>query len=579
MKKTIFLLLLCLFSAAAFAQQNITDSVRGIAADSRLDVRTKVEKIRSAMGSVQKDSREKLDIYYATVLPLIKKIRDDKAHDEEMARAYLYISGLWYNEEEMERVKGTADTTLVYAERTGNDTLRANAYKWFAQWHMFAGSVETAHEYFYKAADIYERLGKDTEFSSTFFNLASGHVQIRDYEGLEKIVKRLRQFGNGNLSKTFLYYQYQIESAYYHLMYEAFPEVEAYRDSSVLYLKNGLKIAEKYAGELDGRVEVAWGYYNVVVSYLVDFDPPQLDSVEHYLRKMESSVEITTSDENDRREMQISINDTKAWLHYYRGEYAAAERKMFEVLDLLAMQTDPNMVIPEYSEAYAFLAELYEQTGRPAAALKYQKLYNENQSKRFGEEKMYALKELNTKYEVEKKEARIDELNREKAYTQRIFLLTLGISIALLVVVVLLIAALRLRKRSAEQRLYEMALEAEQRLEELGRRKEEKMRRKSSEVITDKVRAIIESSALTPPVKRKYLDQLAALDTARLEETFSTLPDTITPMDMKYIVCFMTGIDVPDISTMLNIEPASVYTVRYRIKKKFRDRSLPDSMI
>jgi len=38
---------------------------------------------------------------------------------------------------------------------------------------------------------------------------------------------------------------------------------------------------------------------------------------------------------------------------------------------------------------------------------------------------------------------------------------------------------------------------------------------------------------------------------------------------MKYIVCFVAAVDVKAISLLFNIEPASVYTARYRIKKKF----------
>jgi len=40
---------------------------------------------------------------------------------------------------------------------------------------------------------------------------------------------------------------------------------------------------------------------------------------------------------------------------------------------------------------------------------------------------------------------------------------------------------------------------------------------------------------------------------------------------MKYIICFAIEMEVQDMSLLFNVEPASIYTVRYRIKKKFGD--------
>ena len=40
---------------------------------------------------------------------------------------------------------------------------------------------------------------------------------------------------------------------------------------------------------------------------------------------------------------------------------------------------------------------------------------------------------------------------------------------------------------------------------------------------------------------------------------------------MKYILCFYIDMMVRDISLTFNVEVASIYTVRYRIRKKFKD--------
>lgn len=578
MKKVICLLLLCFLPAAAFSQETVADSIRAIQKDGRLDAVAKVRKIHSALKNEESGADEKLDLYYNILIPEIKKIKQEDAYNEEMGDAYRYLSDLYFRNGDFAALKGTLDTAMVHIEKVRNDTIRAAFYKQYGAWHLYSESVETGHRYYYKAIDLFEKLCKKDEISSAFLEIANTHAQMRDYEALWKVVSRLREMNDENVSNTFLYHLYQITGAYYHLMYEAFPKTEAYRDSTVLYMKKSIYIVENFREQLSAKVDIAWSYYNLMVVYTNNFDPPLIDSAEHYLNKIKNLDLSYYTEENDRTELLISVYDMEAWLHHQRGEYAAAEKKMLEVLDLIEGQNDPNMVIPERSEAYDFLAMLYEETSRPAEALKYRKLLAENQAERFSQEKMYALKELNTKYEVEKKEAHIEELKKEKEYAHRIFLLTLFISAALLLVVVLLVAALRLRWKNAQQKLYEKALVAEQRLEELESEREQKTKRNNSVVITDKIRKIIESSGMDADVKQKYLKELTCLDTGELEQTFDSLPE-LTPMDMKYIVCFSIGMDVQDISAIFNIEPASVYTVRYRIKKKSKESTRLDFLV
>ena len=48
---------------------------------------------------------------------------------------------------------------------------------------------------------------------------------------------------------------------------------------------------------------------------------------------------------------------------------------------------------------------------------------------------------------------------------------------------------------------------------------------------------------------------------------------------MKYILCFAADIDTADIALVFNVEPASVRTVRYRIKKKINKENAIFSLI
>ena len=43
----------------------------------------------------------------------------------------------------------------------------------------------------------------------------------------------------------------------------------------------------------------------------------------------------------------------------------------------------------------------------------------------------------------------------------------------------------------------------------------------------------------------------------------------LTESDKRYMICFIVGMSMADIATIFHVEPTSLYTMKYRIKKKF----------
>ena len=77
---------------------------------------------------------------------------------------------------------------------------------------------------------------------------------------------------------------------------------------------------------------------------------------------------------------------------------------------------------------------------------------------------------------------------------------------------------------------------------------------------------------LEPDLKENYCGKLFGLASDEgLIMIFLSCDCKITPMDMKYILCFYIDMMVRDISLTFNVEVASIYTVRCRIRKKFKD--------
>lgn len=85
----------------------------------------------------------------------------------------------------------------------------------------------------------------------------------------------------------------------------------------------------------------------------------------------------------------------------------------------------------------------------------------------------------------------------------------------------------------------------------------------------EKIARRVSASAIDTGAKNIYMDSLSHLDDALLENTYRNSEVRLTALDMKYIICFNAGMNAHDIGIMFNIEPASVTTARYRIRKKF----------
>jgi hypothetical protein len=165
----------------------------------------------------------------------------------------------------------------------------------------------------------------------------------------------------------------------------------------------------------------------------------------------------------------------------------------------------------------------------------------------------------------------IQALIKEKAAARRILLLVIGLLTALLTTSVLMIFSNRLKRKNTEQQLYETALLAELSQSELEKvqKVQQQLEQNPVKNSIEKITWLVEESLIESITKKTYFEHLARIDVQLLEQAYQTSNVKITTMDMKYIICFAADMDVKDISLLFNVEPASVHTVRYRIRKKF----------
>lgn len=440
-----------------------------------------------------------------------------------------------------------------------DDSLTAELYFRIGRSLSGSGSLSEAHDYLIRAMSVYSSLGGDwaaSRYSVCLYLMATTHLNQSDTAAMRKIVDEMAAFAAGHYDNISVQYDYHsVLQAYHSVIFS-----HTGRREDIELSMSAAKRAIYYQSQMTRdewvkyKINPIWVYYNVAVCYDLYYTPMPLDSIEKYIGLAYIALEKWKPIRADSLEVSVSLDDERAWLAYYRKDYESAIAIMDGVLDMLSEveRLSANTVVTERGEVYSFLVEVYGAMGDYRRALEYQQLLEENNARRFDAEKSRAIHEVEVKYEVEKKERDMQHLSEQNATMRRIVVWTAVAAVLLFFVLLLVVVVLRQRHIVAEQRHYEAALEADNRREA-----------KSMDVqkYIDRLKMDFPAyGALFDSVNTDYLNSVM---------NGATVP--LTAMDMRYIICFLSGLKPVQIAAMMNVEPASVYTVRYRLKKKVGD--------
>lgn len=400
------------------------------------------------------------------------------------------------------------------------------------------GMAEEAQTYALKAQEVFMEAGLYGMASLCLYERCIAYNSIGDTAHMAQLLGELADLVVRDTSALTQFNYYSIRFAYLAAI-EA--DIETITDAG----RRSIAAVERIANYRDYFIVPAWNYYNQALIYDLRFSPPLTDSIEKYLSLAQASA-MKERMLVDRQEAMISIGDERAWLYYYKNDYARAEAQMQHVLALLdsvAAQGSPASIITERGEAYSFFVELYTTQGKYKQALEWQQRLTENNQERYSLDRQRVLDEVQTRYEVEKKEMVIRHQS-----TAIILLVALG-SVALLTLIAVVLA-IWYRKRETEEELYAKALEVE------NMRNVEPI-----EALRDSlIREIRHNDAVR--------ERMATLDLETFNRQIASATNLST-MDKRYLLCFAAGLTAEQVASVFNVEPASVYTVRYRIKKKF----------
>jgi tetratricopeptide (TPR) repeat protein len=417
------------------------------------------------------------------------------------------------------------------------------------------GKAADAQKKLIRAYDIFVAAENWDMASMCLYERAIDYMNIGDWANMSVQCEALHSLYDEHHSTIVGYNYHSVASGYY-----------SYMDSIDLAIEHGrraIEWLEQIPNPHAYNILPVWSYYNMAFFYDMYFQPPMVDSIRYYLNRARASI-VGSRTREDSLEALISIVDLEAWQEYYEKDYQQAEAMMKEVLTMIDMvaQISPNTVVTERGEAYKFMAMIHQEQGHWREALVYQQQVLENNELRYDADKRKVLQEVQTQYEVEKQQLEMDKLEAENR-THRWVMVTLGLLVLLLVIGYWLLI---MGRRNAEAKLYEAALEADNMRQALHAL-ESKTDIDPLQVLVDELVVQLESGRKRSYVSRA-VQQLRSLDLSHIQMMLSH-GQKITTMDKRYILCFAAGMSVEEIADFMSLEPASVYTVRYRLRKKF----------
>ncbi|MDL2241703.1 hypothetical protein LJB91_02210 [Bacteroidales bacterium OttesenSCG-928-L03] len=576
--------LFILVGQTLFPNEFNRDSARLVLSDQTLDLDQRAMIVFEKAPFVN-SAEERHVIYEELLLPYVEKeIKDPVRYSTykitlhlALIRVYSYYQDVEAKVRNMEAAVAIAeksekeiDTSLDDEKTRLYNNARANVYRINGQMHSQIGSPGIGHEYLYKAIRIYESIGSYERAVNCLYMVAIDFTQIGDANGLHKVVNEMQE----NLQKdrdnySIRYNLHATETSYYDVLLKQDSIVNyAIVDSLIQATRRSIFIIENHRDKIATNMVPAWVYYALASAYN-EYHPQKTDSIFLYLDKTLGAK--LDWDPVSSKEVDISVNRLKAIVYFREKQYSLAEQEILSVLQMMDEMNGRNPIQPDYMQAYRLMVDISGQKQDYKEALKYMTLLRETEQRMYDQNKINAINDVTAKYETEKKEARILNLLSEKKAAQHILWLTIGLAIALLIAFVFVILFNRLKRKSIEQRLYETALTAELRQNELEKIQSLTAQLEQNPVqnTIENISELISSSLIDKDEKKKYLERINKIDSKLLQQVYQTAKVKITNMDMKYIICFSADMDVKDISLLFNIEPASVHTVRYRIRKKF----------
>lgn len=364
-------------------------------------------------------------------------------------------------------VKSLADSMSFYAEKSGDENLKARAINNQASHFFLIKDIQNALKFYNLSIDKYQEIGNEKEVAGVLINVANCYGELGDLEQSMKMHLRSLRIQE-KLGIT----GYSLANNYFNIgilhtdLKDPAESLKWQRKARNIYV------------ELDDEFSVMEVDYSIALN-LFDIDSVDqaqkiLDRLEVYFRKNKNVYLLTDVLLESGKNFHLAGDLHKAETYFQEALSLAKESEDESVFGILynklyglylskgELNKAKSYAISSYENSLRFdkkrdqvvdlenLASISEEMGEYQQSISYHKKYKLLHDSILGQEKIKAIKELETKYETEKKEQEI-LLLEEKAKRNNIERNALiGGILCLGIILFTFIYAMRLRLQKAK---------------------------------------------------------------------------------------------------------------------------------
>ncbi|SMG50930.1 Serine phosphatase RsbU, regulator of sigma subunit [Marivirga sericea] len=313
------------------------------------------------------------------------------------------------------------------------------------------GTYEKAQEYLFDALVLAKQNGKSYNIATTHSNIGNFYIATGNVENALKSFRNAMKIDSASQDKTGLAYSFFDIGKVYKLQGAINNALENLKKSKVL-------AAEQNMPELQARIGLEIGEIHITKA-----------NFQYAIQELKNSVTI-------------------------------------------AQKINSSSIL---KDSYQKLSKVYDKMGDKNNALIYMKLFMLESERKFKEENIKSIAEIEALYNIEKKEKEIDLLKKDNAIKElqadqrSFFIATLSLGLLLLIILILILYNRNKLKNKANKALSQQNIAIQEQKEEIETQKEDLA--ETSNRLTDKNQQIMDSITYAKQIQDSLLPQLPTI--------------------------------------------------------------------